>query len=180
MISAHDVARELRDRLPDLGIVKLHKLLYYCQAWFLAWAEIPMFREQIEAWDNGPVVADLWHDEDKQRPAPQAQDLTNEMLVVLGYVVSRYGHLSGRELIDLTHAEPPWQFAYEPAANVVIWHEDMTRYFRKDEEIVTIHSAVQRVPKDRLQAAVEAISQPSSGPITDGAPALEALLQNLA
>ena len=49
MLSAHDVARELRQRLPDPGDVKIHKLAYYCQRWHLARTGEPMFPEAIEA-----------------------------------------------------------------------------------------------------------------------------------
>ena len=57
-VSAHDVAREIRQQLPRVGILKLQKLLYYCQGWYIAWTDAPLFGEQIEAWANGPVVAD--------------------------------------------------------------------------------------------------------------------------
>jgi Protein of unknown function (DUF4065) len=63
ILSAHDVARELRQRLPYAGDVKIHKLAYYCQGWHVAWTGEPMFREAVEAWTNGPVVAhgsQLW------------------------------------------------------------------------------------------------------------------------
>lgn len=91
MTSAHDVARELRQRLADAGDVKVHKLAYYCQGWHLAWTGAPMFREVIEAWTNGPVVADLWHDEQRGRARPPIQRLTDEQVAVVDYVVGRYG-----------------------------------------------------------------------------------------
>ena len=36
-VSAHDVARELRARRPELKTVQVHKILYYAQGWHLAW-----------------------------------------------------------------------------------------------------------------------------------------------
>ena len=106
--SAHDVARELRLRLPAAGDVKIHKLLYYCQGWHLALTGRRLFRETIEAWTNGPVVADLWHDERKQRPRPPEQPLDGLALATIGFVLSHYGGLHGVELIRLTHSERPW------------------------------------------------------------------------
>lgn len=106
--SAHDVARELRHRLPAAGDVKVHKLLYYCQGWHLALTGRRLFHEAIEAWTNGPVVADLWHDEHKRRPLPAEQDLDGLALGTIGFVVSRYGGLNGVDLIRLTHSERPW------------------------------------------------------------------------
>jgi uncharacterized phage-associated protein len=111
-VSAHDVARELRSQLPLSGVVKVHKLLYLCQGWHLAWYGQPLFVEEIEAWDNGPVVADLWRDERNGSGRPSAAQLDANGLLVLDYVVGRYGNLTGRELIELTHSEGPWIHAF--------------------------------------------------------------------
>lgn len=107
-VSAHDVAAAIRDRLPGIGTMKLHKLLYYCQGYHLAHTGEPLFREAISAWDNGPVVAPLWRAEThKERRAPAAA-LDNEACGTIGYVISRYGALSGADLGRLTHQEEPW------------------------------------------------------------------------
>jgi uncharacterized phage-associated protein len=94
--------------LADVGLLKVHKLLYYCQGWHLAWTGQPMFYEEIEAWSNGPVVADFWHDEDKQRIRPPGRALDPHAQEIVRYVVARYGSLTGQELKRLTHLEPPW------------------------------------------------------------------------
>lgn len=110
-VSAHDVAAALRDRLPALPVKKLHKLLYYCQGHHLAALGTPLFAETISAWDMGPVVGQLWHEE-KHGDSPAAVvDLDEAQLNTVGYVVSRYGTLSGTDLEHLTHAETPWQYA---------------------------------------------------------------------
>jgi hypothetical protein len=59
VLSAHDVAAELRRRMPGLPTVKLHKLLYYCQGHHLADLGEPLFAETVTAWDMGPVVGEL-------------------------------------------------------------------------------------------------------------------------
>jgi hypothetical protein len=38
-----------------MGAMKLHKILYYCQAWSLVWDDKPLFRERIEAWVTVPL-----------------------------------------------------------------------------------------------------------------------------
>ena len=106
-VSAHDVAAEIRSRLSNPGVVKVHKLLYYCQAWHVVSTGEPLFTEDIQAWANGPVVADFWHDEDKHRNPPPARSLDSEGLATIAYVITRYGHLSGADLIRLTHNEAP-------------------------------------------------------------------------
>jgi uncharacterized phage-associated protein len=139
MLSAHDIARELRQRLPDAGDVKVHKLAYYCQGWLVAWAGQPMFAERIEAWTNGPVVADLWHDERRDRPSPPPQTPDDQQLAVIDYVVARYGRHTGRELVRKTHLEDPWRDVSESeesfaTSNPEITHEALRAWFSQDEE----------------------------------------------
>jgi uncharacterized phage-associated protein len=111
--SAHDVAAELRVRLPGLGTKKLHKLLYYCQGHHLAAFGEPLFREEIAAWDMGPVVDALWAAEKHgDGPAPPSgTGLDEAALNTVGYVLSRYGALTGHDLEVMTHGEPPWRLA---------------------------------------------------------------------
>lgn len=108
-VSAHDVAREIRRRLPGVGRVVVQKLLYYCQGWHLAHTGQPLFSERIEAWTAGPVVATLWREEERQMPRPEPHSLQPDALQTVGYVVSRYGAMTGPQLIDLTHEEAPWR-----------------------------------------------------------------------
>ena len=111
-VSAHTVAAVLRDRLPGLPTKKLHKLLYYCQGHHLAAFGEPLFTETISAWDMGPVVGQLWHQEKEQGVSAAAlAELTEAQLNTIGYVISRYGALTGLDLENLTHSEPPWQQA---------------------------------------------------------------------
>jgi uncharacterized phage-associated protein len=107
--SAHDVAAALRERLPGIGVKKLHKLLYYAQGCHVASLSRPLFSESIRAWDMGPVVAELWRDEDRGEPLPEPHKLGEAELNTVGYVASRYGRLSGNQLERLTHTEQPWQ-----------------------------------------------------------------------
>lgn len=112
VLSAQDVASELRRRLPDLPTKKLHKLLYYCQGHHLAAVGEPLFSDTISAFDMGPIVGSLWWAE-KEGIAKPGSDvwLSEGALNTIGYVVSTYGALNGRQLEILTHNEAPWQEA---------------------------------------------------------------------
>jgi uncharacterized phage-associated protein len=136
-VSAHAVAGEIRGRLGDVGKVKLHKLLYYCQAWHLMWTGAPLFPESVKAWEMGPVVAALWGTE-AHRPdeVPSPATLSAEQASVVEYVLARYGRLSGRDLIALTHGEDPWRDVYERDAtpSPVITHSAMRHYFESDDQ----------------------------------------------
>jgi uncharacterized phage-associated protein len=107
-VSAHDVARALRARLPGIGSVALQKLLYYCQGHPLAATGEPLFTETISAWDNGPVVGHLWKAEKSGEPSPAPRDMTEGQLNTVGYVCHRYGGLTATDLINMSHQERPW------------------------------------------------------------------------
>ena len=132
-VSARDVAAALRARLPGVPTKKLHKLLYYSQGHHLAHFDEPLFAETISAWDMGPVVGQLWKAERDAAPAELSTDLGEAELNTIGYVVSRYGALTGLDLEHLTHAEDPWQLADRDrprGGSVRIEREWLRDYFR--------------------------------------------------
>jgi uncharacterized phage-associated protein len=146
-VSARDVAAALRERLPGLPTKKLHKLLYYCQGHHLAATGELLFGETISAWDMGPVVGALWHEEREKDGRPPAQ-LSESQLNTVGYVVSRYGGLTGRDLEILTHSESPWQRANEhriPGTRARIESSWIHEYFQAvaapDEDAVQLDGA---------------------------------------
>lgn len=131
-VSAHDVARALRVRLPGIGSVKLQKLLYYCQGHHLAATGDPLFVEPISAWDNGPVVGQLWRAEKAGESEPAPRPLTEGQLNTIGYVCSRYGGLTATDLINMSHQERPWARANQdraPGSSVKIEPDWMRSYF---------------------------------------------------
>lgn len=138
VVSAHGVARELRRRQPGLGAKKLHKLLYYCQGHHLAHTGMPLFRESVSAWDMGPVVGRLWFAERDLDSAPaEPATLDESQLNTIGYVLRRYGALTGQDLEHLTHGEPPWQRADQlrrPGESARIETDWMRDYFRSTDE----------------------------------------------
>ena len=134
-VSAHDVAREMAARLDGrLPVIKKHKLLYYVQAWHCTWFGTPLFDEELRAWANGPVVADLWRDENYQWPVPEARQIPETGETVVRYVLARYGFMSSQDLIELTHSERPWQDAWDPfSGSRRITLEAMKSYFAEDD-----------------------------------------------
>jgi uncharacterized phage-associated protein len=168
MTTAGDVAALLRARLPGVGVKKLHKLLYYCQGHHLAAFGTPLFEDSVMAWDMGPVVGRLWYEErDGATAAGEVPALTEAELNTVGYVVSRYGGLSGRDLEVLTHGETPWQQANatRPAGTSVrIEREWLTEFFRAaaaesgDDDPVPLDP---RAVEDWLAGARERLAEPT-------------------
>lgn len=137
-VHASEVAAEIRRRLPGIGVKKLHKLLYYGQGHHLAVFDTPIFSESVAAWDMGPVVGRLWWTEKAEGESSDASGALGEaVLNTVGYVLSRYGRLTGRDLEHMTHAEDPWRRAdrqRDPGGSELIKNEWILAYFRADLE----------------------------------------------
>jgi uncharacterized phage-associated protein len=134
-LRAADVASAIRSRMADVPTKKLHKLLYYCQGHHLAVTGEPLFTESVSAWDMGPVVGQLWHQERSGHPLASGAQLNEAALNTIGYVLSRYGRLTGRDLEHLTHSEMPWERANvhrPPSGRVRIEEAWMREYFAAD------------------------------------------------
>ena len=61
-VNVFDVAAYILNKKGAMNTFKLHKLVYYSQAWSLVWDEEPLFYDKIEAWANGPVIPKLYHE----------------------------------------------------------------------------------------------------------------------
>jgi uncharacterized phage-associated protein len=106
MVAAVDVA----DFIRQSGIrdrYSVQKLLYYCQAWSLAWDGEPLFADPIEAWVDGPVCRAAWVDQGGLRG--NAARLTSQQRATAQAVLGFYGQRESWWLIDLTHREAPWR-----------------------------------------------------------------------
>jgi uncharacterized phage-associated protein len=148
--SAGRVADEIRKRIPGAGAAKIHKLLYYAQGHHLADLDEPLFDDTISAWDMGPVVGTLWYAERHNLPrTEEAAPLTEAELNSIGYVVSRYGGLTGSDLIRLSHSEPPWLHANahrSPGMSVRMEvgaiHDHFKRLADEDEDELLLDAAL--------------------------------------
>ena len=116
MPSARDVAQYILDRKGPMTTMKLQKLVYYSQAWSIVWDDDVLFDEQIEAWDNGPVVRDLWEATRgrfrvEDIPGGDAGNLRKFQKGTIKRVLKTYGGRDAQWLSDLTHMERPWKEA---------------------------------------------------------------------
>jgi uncharacterized phage-associated protein len=107
---------------PDESVLicplRLQKLLYYCQGWGLALLGRPLFRQQIEAWTNGPVVSDVYaqfkgsrNGITPERAGEPTATLPATEAALVEMVWRQYACYTPVRLIDMTHAEPPWREA---------------------------------------------------------------------
>ena len=116
MPEINHVARYLIERLGPMTTMKLQKLVYYCQAWSLAWDEEPLFEEEFQAWANGPVSPELFsaHSEkykldDDFLNTYSGYEFNQDQLETIEVVIEHYGGKSPNYLRELTHKERPWK-----------------------------------------------------------------------
>ena len=132
--SAKAVANSLIEKCEEMSIsdvtpMKLQKLLYFAQAWHLAFLDAPLFKEDIQAWEWGPVIPEIYSEfrsygnQPIDRKALELRWVDGEMIVdypkmdstdedaneILQNVLNVYGRLSAIQLSNITHAkETPW------------------------------------------------------------------------
>lgn len=115
MLTAKDVAAEIiRSSSEPLGRAKIMKLLYYAQAWNLAWTGKPLFSDSIEAWDMGPVVKSVWAELKHEQQVIYMSTPGPADKAVIDSVTDYYGRFTGKQMIEMTHREDPWIHAYNP------------------------------------------------------------------
>lgn len=107
--TAIEVADYIRARagVPSYDTMKLQKLVYFAQAWHIAWVGKPLFDEAFEAWTNGPVVRSIYR-EQKRNALKGREKVTGEAAAIIDGVCDFYGARNFSELIELTHKDEPW------------------------------------------------------------------------
>lgn len=119
-----------------LSNLKLQKLIYYAQGLYLAMKGIPLFNEQIKAWEYGPVVPELYrkYKEHKAEGIPadesfKPESIDPETREFLDEIYSVFGQFSAIRLMDLAHTDQCWKDARP--TNGVITHKAMKETLKK-------------------------------------------------
>lgn len=111
--------------------LKLQKLLYYVQGFHLALLGRAAFKEEIIAWDHGPVVREVYNVYKDGgaagiEPPDSPPGIPADTQKVVDEVAEVYGQFSAWRLREMTHDTPPWKNAPKDA---VIGHQSMQEYF---------------------------------------------------
>lgn len=123
--------------------LKLHRLLYYIQAWTLVWDDDSLFEDEIQAWVNGPIITTLWNKLDCHYTVGLPDlfgigmtdtELTPNQKDKINHVLEFYGHQSSDWLTDVTKMEDPWIKArkdcvYSERGHHIISLLSMARYY---------------------------------------------------
>ncbi|NEP56957.1 MAG: SocA family protein [Symploca sp. SIO2G7] len=104
---------------PDVTNLKLQKLLYYVQGFFVAKYGITIFDDDIEAWQHGPVVPTVYHQYKTSGnsiiPVPQeavSLEIDDEQIAFLHEVLGVHSQYSAWALREMTYQELPWKLAF--------------------------------------------------------------------
>lgn len=117
--------------------LKLQKILYYLQGFFIAVFDSKLFEEPIEAWQYGPVVKNAYY---HFKPFGSSSisltgdetiiDLTKEETELFQQVMEEYGQFSAIKLMNMTHEESPWKKTFNEEPQGEISYERLKEYFK--------------------------------------------------
>lgn len=113
--------------------LKLQKILYFAQAYYLAKLGKPLFKESIEAWNYGPVVPEIYHKYKRYKnnaiiSTKDNSTLTDEDKQNLNKIWESFGAYSASRLVDIVHSHTPWQEA-NGSGNKVISNKSIKEYY---------------------------------------------------
>lgn len=136
-----DVARHIIERCNSqnrsISNLKLQKILYFVQAEFLVTNNQPCFSEEIEAWDFGPVVPEVYHQYKIFGSAniPVIRRVFNptkilpEDEVLMDGIIDQCAEYSASDLVQITHNQSPWNDNYVSGYNNIIPKDEIRDYF---------------------------------------------------
>lgn len=140
MATPVDIASLLLEMEPSgrMDAARLHKLLYYVQAWSLAQCDQVAFSGPIKAWVNGPVVPSIYGltrgrytVNSSLLSDGNSASVTDGTRVIVNDVCQHYGKRSTDFLIALAHFERPWIDARRKSGDSPeITKESMRSYFK--------------------------------------------------
>jgi uncharacterized phage-associated protein len=151
MATVHDIADYITMKLTEAGVplntLKLHKLLYYVQAWHLAFYGDRCFNSTFQAWVHGPVsraIYDRFKDSKTMyspvrlkdvRPEFALADLSEHERRHTDAILESYADFTDDQLESMTHDEEPWQKAREgygprERCEETIDDDEMKSYYR--------------------------------------------------
>lgn len=123
----------------SISNLKLQKILYFLQAEFLVAKNRPCFAENIEAWDFGPVVPEVYH-KFKVYGGASIPYIGKETLPpfleqdqsLMNGIIDECSQYSASTLVEITHNQTPWKAAYRPYVNAVISNDSIKKFFSED------------------------------------------------
>lgn len=133
MSSIFDAAKYILECSGEMSAMKLQRLCYYSQAWSLVWDDSPLFEEDFQAWESGPVCRELFC-KIQEKENLKAEDLPGDVLSdyqrdTIDLVLAHYGNHDAQWLSQLACMEDPWIEARKKGCAYIISKESMAMYY---------------------------------------------------
>lgn len=127
----------------DISPLKLHKLLYYVEAWHLAFFDSSIVPGKFQAWVHGPVCRTLYVRYRNNKSmycsilkedlrCEKFDSLSEEEKSHIDNVLETYMKFSDTQLEALTHGEDPWIKAREGRAEFERGEEEIDENLMRD------------------------------------------------
>ncbi|WCK55130.1 DUF4065 domain-containing protein [Aneurinibacillus sp. Ricciae_BoGa-3] len=146
-VAEYLIAKSNIDNIP-ISNLKLQKLMYYCQAWYLALYHERLFDEEIEAWRHGAVVRRIYNKYSvfgynniqlgnfplNQHINKLERKFGENICEFFDNIIDKYFGYSAEELREVNHNELPWlkarqDIAENEGSDKVIEDEWMEKYY---------------------------------------------------
>jgi len=122
--------------------LKMQKLLYYAQAWYLVNYNRRLFGDNIEAWEFGPVIPSIYRKYSKYKASPIPYQIGGSIeskfkkhqINFLNEFFKVFSSLSATALVSMAHNEAPWKNAYVKGQNNIIDVREMKEFYRRQLE----------------------------------------------
>ena len=139
---AQYIIRRCNQQKKSISNLKLQKILYFVQAEFLVTTGNRCFSDEIEAWDFGPVVPEVYHHYKAYGSANipvfrMNSDLDAEISksdqIIMNGIIDECSKYSASALVQLTHNQAPWKNHYKRGCNNEIPFTEIKAYFDEDK-----------------------------------------------
>jgi uncharacterized phage-associated protein len=112
-LASKDIIGEGGGEREGITNLKLQKILYLAQAYYLAKFKKPLFNDRIEAWQYGPVIPNVYQEYKKNSNDPiiipkDETSLLEEDKDNLKKIWDLFGKYSTTKLVNITHSHNPW------------------------------------------------------------------------
>lgn len=131
-MKAIDIAKYLLYKANQDGEVitnlKMQKLLYYAQAWYLVNFKRPLFEDKIEAWSFGPVIKSVYQKYKEfihmpiiyyDKKGKILKKFSKKDQEFLNEFYNKFINYTAHDLVSLSHSEEPFIEAYKSSPNII-------------------------------------------------------------
>lgn len=131
---ANHILERAQERDDQLTPMQVLKLVYIAHGWSLGLLGRPLIKDEVQAWEYGPVIPRLYnamrHFKSAAVVGPlsggSGPALSGQALAIVDQVYDKYGKLSGPALSRLTHMPgSPWDLTYKPGLFGVVIPTDI-------------------------------------------------------